>query len=247
MPRASSEAWRASDISLDCECWRVCDRKLCLVSRQTGQVPPSTPCTFCEPQAKCIRDKRNENKKLLKALVVLGSLAVIVAGWILLNRWKRLGYVDSAIGSIRVLVKSENNFAQTHPDIGYACTLSALPSDDLTAELVKKGRRNGYTFQIDCPADDAKQPNTRYLLTARPLVMGMAAFCSDQTGVVKYDDSGSIEKCLENGVPIPDALFLVLVPPKQTVNMGFKLKVACGVYPSLTQTSSDTFKTVRFR
>jgi len=100
------------------------------------------------------------------------------------------------------LVNSEAKFAQTHPDIGYACILSALPNDDLTAELVKNGRRNEYAFEISCPAEEAKRPTTKYQLTARPLITGMPAFCSDQTGVVKSDESGSIEKCLESGVPL---------------------------------------------
>lgn len=144
----------------------------------------------------------NEKKRFLKAVVGLGSLALIVAAWILLSRLKRLGYVDSAIGSMRVLVNSEDKFVKTHPNIGYACTLSALPNDDLTAEIVKSGRRNGYAFEITCPAEDVKRPSTKYQLTARPLLTGMLAFCSDQTGIVKYDESGSIEKCLESGVPM---------------------------------------------
>jgi hypothetical protein len=143
-----------------------------------------------------------KKKKLLTALVVLGSLALIVACWILVSRSRRLGYVDSAIGSLRVLVDSEIKFAKTHPDVGYACTLSALPDDDLTAEHIKNGRRNGYAFRVSCPTEESKRPSTKYQLTARPLVKGMPAFCSDQTGFVKYDESGSIEKCLESGVPI---------------------------------------------
>ena len=145
---------------------------------------------------------RDEKKKFLKALAVLGSVALIVTAWILLSRLKRLGYVDSAIVSLRVLVNSEIKFAQTHPDIGYACTLSALPNDDLTAELVKNGRRNEYAFEISCPVEEAKRPTTKYQLTARPLITGMPAFCSDQTGVVKSDESGSIEKCLQSCVPL---------------------------------------------
>lgn len=144
----------------------------------------------------------NEKKNFLKALVVLGSLALIVTAWILVSRLKRLAYVDSAIGSLRVLANGETKFAQTHPDVGYACILSALPHDDLIAELVENGRRNEYAFEIDCPAEDANRPRTKYQLTARPLVKGTPAFCSDQTGVVKYDESGSIEKCLESGVPL---------------------------------------------
>jgi len=143
---------------------------------------------------------RDQKKKLLIVLLVLVSSVLLVAGLIFLNRAKRLAYVDAAIGSLRVLVNSEAKFATTHPDIGYACSLSALPSDDLAAAVVKNGRRNEYAFEISCPAEDVKRPNTKYQLTARPLLTGMFAFCSDQTGVVKYDESGSIEKCLESGV-----------------------------------------------
>jgi hypothetical protein len=99
------------------------------------------------------------------------------------------------------VVNSEDKFAKTHPDMGYACTLSALPNDDLTAELVKNGRRNEYAFELTCPRKMQRQ-STKYQLTARPVLAGMPAFCSDQSGVVKYEESGSIEKCLTSGVPL---------------------------------------------
>ena len=144
-----------------------------------------------------------KKKQLLPVLVVLVSSAFIVAGWIFLSRLKRLAYLDSAIVSVRILVTAETKFAEAHPDIGYICTLSALPSDELTAELVKNGRKNEYAFEIGgCSAEDAKRTTTKYQLTARPLVTGMPAFCSDQSGVVKYDESGSIQKCLESGIPL---------------------------------------------
>ena len=144
---------------------------------------------------------RDQKKKLLIVLLVLVSSVLLAAGWIFLNRAMRLAYNDSAIGSLRVLVNSEAKFARTHPDIGYACTLSALPNDDLTAEHIKNGRRNEYAFEISCSAEEVKRPSTKYQLTARPFLTGMPAFCSDQTGVVKYEESGSIGKCLESGVP----------------------------------------------
>jgi hypothetical protein len=140
--------------------------------------------------------------KFARILILIGSGALIVTLYLLLRGQKRLGHVDSAIGSIRVLVEKENNFAQSHAAIGYACTLSTLPNDSLTAELVTKGQRNGYAFQIGCPVEDTKRPHAKYTVTARPLITGMAAFCSDETGVVKYDDSGSVERCLEHGIPI---------------------------------------------
>ncbi|HTQ61832.1 MAG TPA: hypothetical protein VMI32_16535 [Candidatus Solibacter sp.] len=140
----------------------------------------------------------------LKLSVVLGSLILIVAGWIFLSRFMRLGYVDSAIGSMRTLVAAETKYTQAHPEVGYTCSLSALPSDEFKiVEQLRNGTRNGYTFQIGgCQVADAKRPNAKYELMARPLLKGMPAYCSDQSGIVKYDESGSIEKCLESGIPL---------------------------------------------
>jgi hypothetical protein len=138
-----------------------------------------------------------------KALVVVGSLALLFAGWIFFNRLHDLGYVDSAIGSMRGLVASEAKFAQAHPGIGYTCTLSALPPNDLTAELVRNARRNGYAFEIiGCSAEGGKMPNAKYQVVARPLFSRLPAFCSDQSGVLRSDEGGSVQKCLESGIPV---------------------------------------------
>ena len=136
----------------------------------------------------------------LKTLIILGSFTLIVAGWIFLSRSMRLGYVDSAIGSMRTLVAAETKYAQAHPGVGYTCSMSALPSDGLTAGLVRNGTRNEYAFEI--AGCEAKRPNAKYQLTARPLLKEMPGYCSDQSGIVKYDESGSLQKCLESGVPI---------------------------------------------
>jgi len=140
----------------------------------------------------------------LKTLLISGSLTLIVAGWILLTRSMRLGYVDSAIGSMRTLVAAETKYAQAHPEVGYTCSMSALPSDEFKiVEQLRNGTRNGYAFQIGgCQVAHAKRPNEKYQLTARPLLKGMPAYCSDQSGIVKYDESGSVQECLESGVPL---------------------------------------------
>jgi len=138
----------------------------------------------------------------LKTMIVLGSLALIVACSIFLSRAMRVGYIDSAIGSMRTLVAAETRYAQTHPEVGYTCSLSALPSDEFKIiDQLRNGTRNGYAFQISgCQVADVKRPNAKYRLTARPLLKGMPAYCSDQSGIVKYDESGSVQKCLESGV-----------------------------------------------
>src|SRR5215469_13661799 len=124
----------------------------------------------------------------LKIIASACLLAIVVVAWAFLGRSKRLGYVDAVIGSIRVLVAAETKFAQTHPSTRYTCTLSALSGDELANKLARDGMRNGYVFEISgCRATDDKRPNNKYDVTARPLLTEMPAFCSDESGVVKYD------------------------------------------------------------
>jgi type IV pilus assembly protein PilA len=139
----------------------------------------------------------------LKTLIIFGSLALIVACWIFLNRGMRLGYIDSAIGSMRTLVDAEKKYAEAHPEVGYTCSISALPSDESKiVEQLRNGTKNQYAFQIGgCQVSNPKLPNPEYQLTARPLLKGMPAYCSDQSGIVKYEESGSAQKCLESGIP----------------------------------------------
>lgn len=63
-----------------------------------------------------------------KLSVVLASLALIVvlivACSIYVNRAMRLGYVDSAIDSMRTLVAAEEKYAAAHPETGYTCSMS---------------------------------------------------------------------------------------------------------------------------
>jgi hypothetical protein len=139
----------------------------------------------------------------LKLPIFLGCLVIALAGWVLLNRMKRLGYLDSGIGTMRQLVDAENRFAQSHPDIGYTCVPSALPSDDVSAEVIETGRKNEYAFQINGCSAKYGQANTQYQITARPLLNGMPAFCSDQSGVLRYDVGGSVQKCVEERVLWP--------------------------------------------
>jgi hypothetical protein len=138
----------------------------------------------------------------LKTSIALVSLAVIVLCWIFLSRAMRLGYIDSAISSVRTLVAAETKYAAAHPEVGYTCSVSALPSDEFKiVERLRNGTRNGYAFQISgCQVANGARSNAWYQLTARPLLKGMPAYCSDQSGIVKYDESGSVQKCLESGL-----------------------------------------------
>jgi len=147
----------------------------------------------------------SKKKRFQPVVIVVGGLALIVISWALttfLRDALALGRVDSALVSVRALVAAEAKFAQTHPDLGYTCGLSQLPVEDWMKGLTKDGSKNGYAFTISgCRPANGKGPNVSYYVTARPLRSDMPAFCSDQSGIVKSDEGGSVESCLHSGVP----------------------------------------------
>ena len=109
--------------------------------------------------------------------------------------------VDSAIGTLRTLVTAEQIFPKKHPARGYSCALSDLDSDAMLRAIAKSSNRNGYAFDLFCPAKDRDGIQKAYKVTARPLHTDMPAYCSDQTGVLRYDEKGSTSDCLQNGIP----------------------------------------------
>jgi Na+-transporting NADH:ubiquinone oxidoreductase subunit NqrB len=141
-----------------------------------------------------------------KFLLVIFALALSGLAWKAVRTLQglmMLGYVDSAIVRVRAVVAAEANFVKAHPELGYTCTLSQLPQDGLIARLAKGGIDNGYAFEIvGCEPPNHQSPNSIYHVTARPLHSGLPAFCSDPSGVVRTDDTGSVEKCLITGVAL---------------------------------------------
>jgi type IV pilus assembly protein PilA len=133
------------------------------------------------------------------ALGVVVFTGCLWVGWRLFRGLLMLGYIDSAIGTIHAIVSAEATFARAHPDVGFTCSLSSLDGGPLVAALVGNNARNGYSFEMDgCSA--GTRPNAKFRLTARPLHKGQPAHCSDESGVVTSDDSGSVAKCLASGM-----------------------------------------------
>ena len=133
--------------------------------------------------------------------VIFGMGVVVIALFVVryFVRLRALGYVDSAILTMRTLVADENKFAETHPNLGYTCKLADITTDPTIAS----GRNNWYIFEItDCRAEAGGGSNTRYNVTARPLRPEMPAFCSDQSGVLKADYDGSAINCVKSGQPL---------------------------------------------
>src|ERR1700730_8895237 len=88
----------------------------------------------------------------LKVLMVVAAIAVNIFGYFAF-RWMRglmmLGFVDSAIGRVRMISAAETQFAKAHPELGYTCVLSQLPrSEEITRLLAQNRIDNGYAFEI---------------------------------------------------------------------------------------------------
>jgi hypothetical protein len=115
-----------------------------------------------------------------------------------------LGYVDSAIVRVRAISEAETQFARAHPQSGYTCTLPELPRNEGIARVVVQGYiDSGYAFEIvGCEKTEVGKPNSTYHITARPLHSGQPAFCSDPSGVLRSDESGSVQRCIAKGVPL---------------------------------------------
>jgi hypothetical protein len=110
-----------------------------------------------------------------------------------------------AVGKLRRIVTLQNDYAISHPNNGFACQLALLrPTEarredyDSDAFLLAEDRAGYRIALIGCES----KPNgviTRYRVTAVPLEpgkSGVRAFCTDQTGALWYDASGSAEDCL---------------------------------------------------
>jgi hypothetical protein len=151
------------------------------------------------------------NGRPAKKRVVLGIaiLGLCIFAWIAFGYVRSLmllGFVDSAIGRMRAVIAAEDQFARSHPKIGFTCTLAQLPRDDQVARLVKDGMDNGYFFNLTgCESAETNKASSTYLLTARPLHSGLPAFCSNQSGILTSDETGSVDKCLSRlgGRPYP--------------------------------------------
>ena len=109
----------------------------------------------------------------------------------------------SAAGAVRSFNTAEVTYSSMHPEKGYTCTLTDLKEAGIVPELAN-GTKNGYVFElVECKAENPGEANTKYQVIAYPVTKGSSgrrAFCSDESGVIRYDSSGSGQNCLDNGV-----------------------------------------------
>jgi type II secretory pathway pseudopilin PulG len=121
---------------------------------------------------------------------------------------------SSAVSAVRSLNSAESSYQNEYPNIGFTCSLETLggsststPSADhaqIIDDRLGAGEKNGYRFELrNCVNSEAD--GSKYQVVAYPKVRnqtGMRAFCSDESGVIKVDPSGSADDCLNSGAPL---------------------------------------------
>jgi type IV pilus assembly protein PilA len=107
----------------------------------------------------------------------------------------------SAVSSLRMINTAAITYSSTYGNVGYPTNMAdmgganpctATPTSAcLLDDSLAQGTKSGYTIVW---VGDGATPSVAYSLTGTPLVVGSSGqrmFCTDQTGVIRYDPSGA--------------------------------------------------------
>jgi type IV pilus assembly protein PilA len=139
---------------------------------------------------------------LIELVIVVAIILVISAIAIPSYLRSRLQANEaSAVASIRLINMSAINYSATYTSLGYPSTLASLGGVNpcvassttacLLDDSLAQGTKSGYSFVF---TSDGATPSVAYTVTGTPLVVGGSGqrqFCSDQTDVIRYQQSGS--------------------------------------------------------
>lgn len=147
---------------------------------------------------------RNRQKgfSLIELLIVVAIILIISAIAIPnLLRSRMAANEASAVGSIRTINTSAIMYSSTYPNVGFPASLAALggaaPCTATSAQaclldqVLAIGTKSGYTFVW---TGDGNTPSVGYTINGTPVTVGSTGqrmFCSDQSGVIRYDVSGA--------------------------------------------------------
>ncbi len=149
--------------------------------------------------------KKQKGFSLIELLIVVAIILIIAAIAIPnLMRSRIAANEASAVGSIRTINTAEVTYASAFPDIGFTGTLANLAGSNCTGvvsttsaasclidNVLGGGTKSGYTFVL---SGVTGTPGVTYSSKATPVTVGSSGqrgFYSDQTGVIRYNQSGT--------------------------------------------------------
>ena len=148
--------------------------------------------------------KRQKGFSLIELLIVVAIILIIAAIAIPnLLRARMSANEASAVGSIRTINTAEVQYATTYPNVGFTnlanlggtaaqCASGAVPANACLIDTVlAAGTKSGYEFVTTATAGP---PSVQYFSTGLPQIPGQSGqrgFCSDQSGVIRYNTAGT--------------------------------------------------------
>jgi type IV pilus assembly protein PilA len=135
---------------------------------------------------------------LIVVAIILTISAIAIPSYL---RSRMQANEASAVSSVRMVNTAAITYSSTYVNVGYPtnmadmggvnpCTATST-SACLLDDSLAQGTKSGYTIIW---SGDGATPSVAYTITATPMVVGSSGqrmFCSDQTGVIRYDPSGA--------------------------------------------------------
>jgi len=135
---------------------------------------------------------------LLVVAVILIIAAIAVPNFL---RSRMRANEASAVASLRVLNTAAVTYSITYPDMGFPAQLTTLGGANpcsasstqacLIDDFLAQGSKSGYSFVW---TGDGATPSIAFTVTGTPVAVGASGqrmFCTDQSGVIHYDPTGS--------------------------------------------------------